>query len=246
MALVYIHNTITLVYTHNTITLVYSHNTITLVYTHNTVTLVYTHNTITLVYTHNTVTLVYSHNTITLVYTHNTITLVYTHNTVTWKQCVVFLQQTATSKQCVVFLQQTATSKQCVVFLQQPLQYTPSQCSFTIGADNHCTKTKNCNGTPNNCFTVYILHTDVLTPLPPPSPYNSHKHLHTCTQPKLNFSSVTLTMQQAVFRNSTSQQISCIYYPFHITLMLTTVLSTINPIQSNPPQLNTLPPKDPF
>ena len=59
------------------------------------------------------------------------------------------------SKQCVVFLQQTVTS-----------QYTPSRCSFTFGADNHHVKTKNCNEMPNNCFTTYIFHTDVLTHLP--------------------------------------------------------------------------------
>jgi len=55
-------------------------------------------------------------------------------------------------KQCVVFLQQTVTSK-----------HTPSRCSFTNGADNYHIKTKNCNEMPNNCFTMYIFHNDVLT-----------------------------------------------------------------------------------
>ena len=63
--------------------------------------------------------------------------LVYIHNTVTWIQMW---------KQCVVFLQQTATSK-----------YTPSWCSFTIGADNYHIGTKNSNEMPN-CCTMYIFH----------------------------------------------------------------------------------------
>ena len=70
-----------------------------------------------------------------------------------------------------MFLQQTVTSK-C----------TPSQCSFTIGADSY-TKTKYSNEMPNNYFTMHISHTDVLTY--PPTPHNSHKHLHICTQPKI-------------------------------------------------------------
>jgi len=72
--------------------------------------------------------------------------LVYNHQTITWIQMW---------KQCVVFLQQTVTSK-----------YTASLCSFTFGADNYHAKTKNCNEIPNNCFTMYIFHTDVLTYLP--------------------------------------------------------------------------------
>jgi hypothetical protein len=100
------------------------------------------------------------------------------------KQYVVFLQQTVCgvltansvwcsySKQCVVFWQQTVCgvlTAKCVVFLQQQTvtsQYTPSRCSFMFGADNHYVKTKNCNKMPNNCFTTYIFHTDVLTHLP--------------------------------------------------------------------------------
>ena len=68
---------------------------------------------------------------------------------------------------CVVFLQQTLTSK-----------YTPSRCSFTPGADNYHTKTKNCNEMPNNCFTMYISHTDVLTYLPTQQP-QAFAYLHT-------------------------------------------------------------------
>jgi len=45
---------------------------------------------------------------------------------------------------------------------------------ISTGADNYHTKTKTGNAMPNNCFTKYIFHADVLTYLP----YNSHKHLH--------------------------------------------------------------------
>ena len=41
-----------------------------------------------------------------------------------------------------------------------------SRCSFTTGADNYHTQTKNCNEMPNSCSTMYIFHTDVLTYLP--------------------------------------------------------------------------------
>ena len=93
--------------------------------------------------------------------------LVYIHNAITWIQMW---------KQCVVFLQQTLTSK-----------YTTSRCSFTIGADNYHTKTKNSNQMPNNCSLCTF---SILMCLPI-SPYNSHKHLHICTQP--TFRSCTLT-----------------------------------------------------
>ena len=88
--------------------------------------------------------------------------LVYIHNTTTWIQMW---------KQCVVFLQQTAPSK-----------YTLSRCSFTTGADKYHTRTTNCNEMPNNCFTMYCTFS-ILMCLPT-SPYNSHNHLHICTQPK--------------------------------------------------------------
>ena len=68
--------------------------------------------------------------------------LVYIRNTVTWIQM---------RKECVVFLEQTVTSI-----------YAPSQCSFTNGDDNY-TQTKNSSEMPNNFFTIYIYHTDVLT-----------------------------------------------------------------------------------
>jgi len=96
--------------------------------------------------------------------------LVYIHNTITWIQ---------TWKQCVVFLQQTVPSK-----------YTPSRCSFTTGADNFHTKAKNSNEMPNNCFTMYIFRTDVLTYLPIQQS-QAFAHLHTA---KIKtFRHVTLT-----------------------------------------------------
>jgi len=45
--------------------------------------------------------------------------------------------------------------------------YTISMLIYNL-ADNYHTKTKNCNEMPNNCFTMYIFHTDVLTYLPLP------------------------------------------------------------------------------
>ena len=95
--------------------------------------------------------------------------LVYIHNTVT----------NTDMKLCVVFLQQTVTSK-----------YTLSRCSFTIGADNYHTKTKNSNEMPNNGFTMYIFPTAVLTCLPIQLA-QAFAYLHTA---KIKtFRSVTLT-----------------------------------------------------
>jgi len=86
--------------------------------------------------------------------------LVYIHNTTTWIH---------TWKQCVVFLQQTVTSK-----------YSPSWCSLKIGADKYHKKPK----IVLKCQTVVSLCTFSILICLPTSPYNSHKHLHTCTQPK--------------------------------------------------------------
>jgi len=65
-----------------------------------------------------------------------------------------------------------------------------SQCSFTTGADNYHTQTKSCNEMQNNCFTMYIFHTDVLIYYPIQQPQAS-AYLHTA---RINtFRPVTLT-----------------------------------------------------
>ena len=131
--------------------------------------------------------------------------------------------------QCVVFLQQTVTSK-----------HTPSQCSFTTGADNYHTKTKNCNEMPNNCFTMYIFHNDVLTYLPIQQPQAS-SYLHTA---KIKtFRHVTLT-QTADCLGKLHQSKNFLH------LLLCSLNSHTNHCseqnESNPPHLSTLLFKEPF
>ena len=61
------------------------------------------------------------------------------------------------------------------------------------------------------------------------SPYNSHKHLRICTQPKSKLLGLLHSpMQHTVLGSSTSQEISCIHYSVHTTPITTTVLSRMN------------------
>jgi len=86
--------------------------------------------------------------------------LVYIHNTKT---------QIQMSIQCVVFLEQTTTSK-----------YTPSRSHLQLGVTTVIQKPK----IAMKCHTIVSLCTFSLLKCLPTSPYNSHKHLHICTQPK--------------------------------------------------------------
>jgi len=129
----------------------------------------------------------------------------------------------------MVFLLQKGTSK-----------YKPSRCSFTIGADNCHTKTKNSNEMSNNGFTMFILHTDVLTYLPIQQP-QACAHLHTA---KIKtFRSVTLT-----------HAAGCLGKLLYSRNFLHSLLSSHNSHanhcseqkESYPPHLSTLLLKDPF
>ena len=66
-----------------------------------------------------------------------------------------------------------------MVFLQQRVtaKYTPSHAHLQLGL-TIITETKNSNEMPNNCFTMYICHTDVLTSLPTQQP-QTFAYLHT-------------------------------------------------------------------
>jgi len=78
---------------------------------------------------------------------------------------------------------------------------------------------------PNNCSTMYIFHTDMLAHLPIQQP-QAFAYLHTAKIKTLR----SVTLHQVVLGRSTSQEISCIYYSVHVTPILTTVLSRMNPI----------------
>ena len=113
--------------------------------------------------------------------------LVYIHYAIMWiqmwKQCVVFLQQIVTSKLQTIHCLDAHLQLRLTTIIQKPKIVMTCQTAVSL-----CT-----------CSILMCL---------PTSPYNSHKHLHICTQPKSKL--LDLSTQQTVLGSSTSQETSCI------------------------------------
>ena len=113
-------------------------------------------------------------------------------------------------------------------------------CSFTTGADNFHTKAKKSNEMPDNCFTMYIFHTDVLIYLPIQQP-QAFAYMHTANIKTVR--SVALT-----------HAASCLGKLHYSRNFLHSLLCSHNSHtnhcseqnESNTPHLSTLLLKDPF